>query len=87
PTSHAPSPAPQPQAPPQPQPLNGIPIESEFDRAVKSFAQFFNGQVVSLDDDAAGKPSGKPSGKSSNENEQAEDSPSYYMGPDSDVPF
>ncbi|MEO0867748.1 MAG: DNA polymerase III subunit gamma/tau [Cyanobacteria bacterium J06642_11] len=39
--------------------------ESDLERSVKSFAQFFNGQIVNLDDDDAertesGKPSSKP---------------------------
>jgi DNA polymerase III subunit gamma/tau len=54
------------------------PIASDFDRAVKNFAQFFNGQVVDLDDDGVlGGESLKPSKAAANQ-------PSH---PDKDVPF
>ncbi|MFH7242514.1 MAG: DNA polymerase III subunit gamma/tau [Spirulina sp.] len=55
-------------------------IASDFDRAVKNFAQFFNGQVVDIDDDLdalLGGPSPKPS-------KAAAHQPSH---PDKDVPF
>lgn len=55
-------------------------IASDFDRAVKNFAQFFNGQVVDIDDDLEallGGPSPKPS-------KAAAHQPSH---PDKDVPF
>jgi DNA polymerase-3 subunit gamma/tau len=55
-------------------------IASDFDRAVKNFAQFFNGQVVDIDDDLdalLGGPSPKPSKAAANQ-------PSH---PDKDVPF
>ncbi len=55
-------------------------IASDFDRAVKNFAQFFNGQVVDIDDDIEsllGGPSPKPSQAAANQ-------PSH---PDKDVPF
>ncbi|MBD0267217.1 MAG: DNA polymerase III subunit gamma/tau [Cyanobacteria bacterium Co-bin8] len=65
---------------PQPPSLADMPIESDFERAVKSFAQFFNGQVVSVDDETTGKSSPqKPP-------DPADSMPSY-LGPDSDVPF
>ncbi|NJO10543.1 MAG: hypothetical protein HC873_13770 [Leptolyngbyaceae cyanobacterium SL_1_1] len=48
--------------------------ESDLDRAVKSFAQFFNGQVVDLD-------SAEPADTSSGEGEEA--APSA----DREVPF
>ncbi|QQE63849.1 hypothetical protein GFS31_05200 [Leptolyngbya sp. BL0902] len=55
-------------------------IASDFDRAVKNFAQFFNGQVVDIDDDLdllLGSPSPKPSTAAAHQ-------PSH---PDKDVPF
>jgi DNA polymerase-3 subunit gamma/tau len=55
-------------------------IASDFDRAVKNFAQFFNGQVVDIDEDLEsllGGPSPKPSKAAANQ-------PSH---PDKDVPF
>lgn len=55
-------------------------IANDFDRAVKNFAQFFNGQVVDIDDDLdalLGGPSPKPS-------QAAAHQPSH---PDKDVPF
>ena len=53
-------------------------IASDFDRAVKNFAQFFNGQVVDVDDGLdLGKTPLKPS-------EAAAKQPSH---PDKDVPF
>ncbi|MBD0334430.1 MAG: DNA polymerase III subunit gamma/tau [Cyanobacteria bacterium Co-bin13] len=65
---------------PQPPSLADMPIESDFERAVKSFAQFFNGQVVSADDETTGKASSpKPT-------DPADSAPPYF-GPDSDVPF
>jgi DNA polymerase-3 subunit gamma/tau len=65
---------PMPTMPPLPE------IASDFDRAVKNFAQFFNGQVVDIDDDLdtlLGSPSPKPSKAAANQ-------PSH---PDKDVPF
>ncbi|HEY9763847.1 MAG TPA: DNA polymerase III subunit gamma/tau [Trichocoleus sp.] len=60
---------------PSPQSFADIPIESDFERAVKSFAQFFNGQVVNLEEAIPGKSSEhKPSNP---------DEPPAY----SDVPF
>jgi DNA polymerase-3 subunit gamma/tau len=50
-------------------------IESEFERNVKSFAQFFNGQIINLDDDEA---SDKPQ-------QQSRQPKSSQPGPD--VPF
>ena len=62
----------QPLPPPLPE------IASDFDRAVKNFAQFFNGQVVDVDDGLdLGKTPLKPS-------EAAAKQPSH---PDKDVPF
>jgi DNA polymerase-3 subunit gamma/tau len=54
-------------------------IASDFDRAVKNFAQFFNGQVVDLEDEVDALISGgrQPS-------EAAANQPSH---PDKDVPF
>jgi DNA polymerase-3 subunit gamma/tau len=54
-------------------------IASDFDRAVKNFAQFFNGQVVDMDDDIDALISGgrQPS-------EAAAKQPSHA---DKDVPF
>ncbi len=69
------SPPPSPEAPPS------LPaIASDFDRAVKNFAQFFNGQVVDVDDDIGSgidKMPLKPS-------DAAAKQPSH---PDKDVPF
>ncbi|HEY9881647.1 MAG TPA: DNA polymerase III subunit gamma/tau [Leptolyngbyaceae cyanobacterium] len=59
----------------QPQSFADMPIESDFERAVKSFAQFFNGQVVSLEDGIAGK-TAEP------KRADSDDPPAY-----SDVPF
>jgi DNA polymerase-3 subunit gamma/tau len=79
-TTAAPSPPPPAPLPPPPseppaasEPTAWTP-ESDFDRAVKSFADFFNGQVVDTDDvDLEGKSS--PS------------QPPAPGAPDSDVPF
>lgn len=76
-TSTAPS-APVASAMPTRPPLPEI--ASDFDRAVKNFAQFFNGQVVDIDDDLEsllGGPSPQPS-------KAAAHQPSH---PDKDVPF
>lgn len=62
-------------SPSQPQSLADLPIESDFERAVKSFAQFFNGQVVNLEEGIPGK---SPEIKQAD----SEDPPAY-----SDVPF
>jgi DNA polymerase-3 subunit gamma/tau len=66
-------------APPAPFAPTSLPeIASDFDRAVKNFAQFFNGQVVDLGDDGLlGVQPLKPS-------EAAAKQPSH---PDKDVPF
>ncbi|MEO1094182.1 MAG: DNA polymerase III subunit gamma/tau [Cyanobacteria bacterium J06638_28] len=53
---------------------------SDLDRAVKSFADFFNGQIVSLDDEEA-----DVSSQQSDKSENAQTKPSAK--PDSDVPF
>ena len=50
------------QAPHEPSPMDG-PIESEVSRAVKSFAQFFNGQIVDLGDDISTDRKSKFSGE------------------------
>lgn len=55
-------------------------IASDFDRAVKNFAQFFNGQVVDVDDDLEGLLGGSPLKPS----KAAAHQPSH---PDKDVPF
>lgn len=55
-------------------------IASDFDRAVKNFAQFFNGQVVDLDDDLDTLLGGSPLKPS----KAAAQQPSH---PDKDVPF
>lgn len=73
-----PTPPPSPEAaPPQPEavPPSLPEIATDLERAVKSFAQFFNGQIISLDDDldsleTTSKHHSPPSGD-----------------PDSDVPF
>jgi DNA polymerase III subunit gamma/tau len=65
--------SPPPDAPPSALP----PIASDFDRAVKNFAQFFNGQVVDLEDGPLGNEPLKLS-------EAAAKQPSH---PDKDVPF
>ncbi|MEO0456424.1 MAG: DNA polymerase III subunit gamma/tau [Cyanobacteria bacterium P01_A01_bin.114] len=49
------SPSQHPTAPP-PDPSASWSIDSEFDRSVKSFAQFFNGQIVNLDEEADTSP-------------------------------
>lgn len=54
-----------------------IRIDSDFERAVKSFAQFFNGQVINLEDEGAGPAA-----------EGSDRAPQPYLPPDdSDVPF
>ncbi|WOD41945.1 DNA polymerase III subunit gamma/tau [Nodosilinea sp. E11] len=67
--------------PPAPAEPSGLPaIASDFDRAVKNFAHFFNGQVVDVDDDPSlgiDKIPLKPS-------DAAAKQPSH---PDRDVPF
>ncbi|PZO39750.1 MAG: hypothetical protein DCF21_16855 [Leptolyngbya sp.] len=66
-----------PPPPPSPEVAPSLPaIASDFDRAVKNFAQFFNGQVVDLDDELDKIPL-KPS-------DAAAKQPSH---PDKDVPF
>jgi hypothetical protein len=54
-------------------------IATDFDRAVKNFAQFFNGQIVDMDDDIDALISGnrEPSDATAKQ-------PSH---PDKDVPF
>ncbi|MGF1517816.1 MAG: DNA polymerase III subunit gamma/tau [Nodosilinea sp.] len=70
-----------PPPPPSPEAVPSLPaIASDFDRAVKNFAQFFNGQVVDVDDDigpGTDKMPLKPS-------DAAAKQPSH---PDKDVPF
>ena len=73
---------PAPDSTPSPSPLAAPPsalpaIASDFDRAVKNFAQFFNGQVVDLDDGPLGNEPLKPS-------ETAAKQPSH---PAKDMPF
>ncbi|MEM9905942.1 MAG: hypothetical protein AAF921_13060, partial [Cyanobacteria bacterium P01_D01_bin.44] len=46
-------------SPPTEPPTNWS-IDSDFDRSVKSFAQFFNGQIVNLDEDADESSSSRP---------------------------
>ncbi|MEO1070205.1 MAG: hypothetical protein AAFW95_13990, partial [Cyanobacteria bacterium J06638_6] len=76
--------APPPSATPSPMPEQGAPpmpaIASDFDRAVKNFAQFFNGQVVDLGDDLATDPNKSTIQPS----DAAAKQPSH---PDRDVPF
>ncbi|ASC71379.1 intein-containing DNA polymerase III subunit gamma/tau [Halomicronema hongdechloris C2206] len=59
------------------------PLDSDLDRAVKSFAQFFNGQIVNLDDDLTDLAAGN--GSTGPELPQHEDS--FPTDPDDDVPF
>lgn len=54
--------------------------ESDIDRAVKSFAEFFNGQIVDLSDDEAADNNGSSSPPKS-------DSSKPSASPGSDVPF
>ncbi|MEO0984685.1 MAG: DNA polymerase III subunit gamma/tau [Cyanobacteria bacterium J06639_14] len=68
---------------------------SDFDRAVKSFAEFFNGQIVSLDDEEEepsknGKKSKGKKGKGSPKDKKATGGDATVKpppSPDSDVPF
>ncbi|MFM7471014.1 MAG: hypothetical protein ACKO5P_05825, partial [Nodosilinea sp.] len=66
-------------AEPRPTPSPTLEITTDFDRAVKTFAQFFNGQVVDLGDDLNWLTEGplQPS-------EAGARQPSH---PDKDVPF
>jgi DNA polymerase-3 subunit gamma/tau len=65
--------------PPGPTPADWQP-DSDLDRAVKSFAEFFNGQIVSLeDDDEADTKNGQPK-------KASQDTPKP-SSPGSDVPF
>jgi len=57
--------------------------ESDLDRAVKNFAQFFNGQIVNLDDDLPDLAAGN--GAADPELPKPEDS--FPTDPDDDVPF
>ncbi|MEO1296861.1 MAG: DNA polymerase III subunit gamma/tau, partial [Cyanobacteria bacterium J06636_16] len=62
---------------------------SDFDRAVKSFANFFNGQIVSLDDEEeeeASKNGKKPKGKGGKDPKKDQE-PKDKKAPGSDVPF
>ncbi|MEM9504045.1 MAG: DNA polymerase III subunit gamma/tau [Cyanobacteria bacterium P01_E01_bin.43] len=55
---------------------------TDLDRAVKSFAEFFNGQIVNLDDDENEKATSEQNSQSSNG-----DKPKPSSSPGSDVPF
>lgn len=73
--SVVPSSPPAPLPPPSTYPAADLPIEGDFERAVKSFAQFFNGQIVNLEEDAIDG--------LTQDDRQPQSSPR----PDSDVPF
>jgi DNA polymerase-3 subunit gamma/tau len=79
--AEAPTPSPPPSEPPPTvaNPANWQP-ESDLDRAVKSFAEFFNGQIVDMGDDA--EEEGK-NGKAKKQGGKSKPSSS----PGSDVPF
>jgi len=72
----APAPAPPPAAPG----VTDWQPESDLERAVKSFAEFFNGQVVDLSDDEEDDGKGAPA-----KNQKGKPKPS--ASPGSDVPF
>ena len=55
---------------------------TDLDRAVKSFAEFFNGQIVNLDDDENEEATSEQNSQSSNG-----DKPKPSSSPGSDVPF
>ncbi|WP_035990901.1 DNA polymerase III subunit gamma/tau [Leptolyngbya sp. KIOST-1] len=80
----APALAPNPQPEPQPEPVTEMPpqpaIASELERAVKNFAQFFNGHVVDGGDDLGSNLGNMPLKPS----DAAAKQPSH---PDRDVPF
>lgn len=73
-TSGSPPQASEPTAPPAWTPT------SDFDRAVKSFAEFFNGQIVSMSDE---EQESSKNGKKS----KGKDAKIKPPSPDSDVPF
>jgi DNA polymerase-3 subunit gamma/tau len=64
----APASAPPPSAP-EPAAQSWT-AETDLDRAVKSFAEFFNGQIVDLDDDDGGGSTSPDSGEANTDDAQ-----------------
>ncbi|MEM1292503.1 MAG: DNA polymerase III subunit gamma/tau [Cyanobacteria bacterium P01_H01_bin.162] len=84
-TSSAASPPPAaspPAASPTATPAADWQPSTDLDRAVKSFAEFFNGQIVNLDDDENEQAAREQNGQSSKG-----DKPKPSSSPGSDVPF
>ncbi|MEL6400232.1 MAG: DNA polymerase III subunit gamma/tau [Cyanobacteria bacterium J06626_4] len=74
--------SPPPAASPTATPAADWQPSTDLDRAVKSFAEFFNGQIVNLDDDENEEAAREQNGQSSKG-----DKPKPSSSPGSDVPF
>ena len=75
---------PSPTTPPAAAPMADWQPATDLDRAVKSFAEFFNGQIVNLDDDDDDEEEAK---KDQNGQPPPGDKPKPSSSPGSDVPF